>query len=129
MPLRLELKPYERLIINGAAIRNGDRRTSMLIETPAKLLRESDIIVESEADTSAKRIYVTLMVIYLADDPAAATTLLYQQLTELLALMPSAAEAILAVRDAVDAGTYYPALKAGKALIAHEARQPTPKAA
>ncbi len=25
MPLRIELKPNERLIINGALIRNGDR--------------------------------------------------------------------------------------------------------
>ncbi|MCJ2055172.1 flagellar biosynthesis repressor FlbT, partial [Methylobacterium sp. J-048] len=30
MGLRLTLKPFERLIINGAAIRNGDRPVSFL---------------------------------------------------------------------------------------------------
>ncbi len=59
MPLRLELKPLERLIINGALIRNGDRRSTFLIETQCKFLRESEIITESEADTACKQIHLT----------------------------------------------------------------------
>ncbi len=41
MALRIELKPQERLIINGALIRNGDRRSTFVIENQCKFLRES----------------------------------------------------------------------------------------
>ncbi len=121
MPMKLTLKPNERLIINGASIRNGDRRTTLMIETNAKLLRESDIITESEADTPTKRVYLTLMMIHLADQAAAAIDLLYRQLSEILAILPSAAAHVLAIRDAIDGGRFYPALKAGQGLIQHEA--------
>ena len=121
MALKLYLKPRERVIINGAMLRNGERRTEMHVETDARVLRETDIVLESEADTAAKRLYTTLMVIYLVDNPAEAITLFYAQSTEVLRRMPGAAPHLLAIRDAVDAGTFYPALKAGKKLIAYEA--------
>ena len=42
MPLKIELKPNERLIIGNAAIRNGERRASFVLETNTRFLRESD---------------------------------------------------------------------------------------
>ena len=54
MPLRLELKPYERLIINGALLRNGDRRSTFLIETQCKFLRESEIITFSRHEDAVR---------------------------------------------------------------------------
>src|SRR4051812_28783314 len=72
MPLKIELKPFERLIIGGASIRNGDRRSSFIIETNTKFLRETDIITESDADTACKRLYVTLEFVYLSDEPGEA---------------------------------------------------------
>ncbi len=67
MPLRIHLKPFERLIINGASLRNGERSTNLLIENTCKFLRESEIIPRSGADTACKRLCVTLQLIYLAD--------------------------------------------------------------
>ena len=58
MPLRIELKPNERLIINGALIRNGDRRSVFMIENQCKFLRESEIIFEAEADTERVRVAI-----------------------------------------------------------------------
>ncbi len=84
MPLRLELKPFERLIINGALLRNGERRSTFLIETQCKFLRESEIITESEADTACKQLHLTLTVIYLADDPAQGIDLFFRQATDLI---------------------------------------------
>ncbi|KNY22742.1 flagellar biosynthesis repressor FlbT [Methylobacterium sp. ARG-1] len=121
MPLRLELKPLERLIINGALIRNGDRRSTFLIETQCKFLRESEIITESEADTACKQIHLTLTVIYLADDPAAGIDLFFRQAGELIRLMPAAAPQIAAIAEAVEAGTFYPAIKLGRKLVEWEA--------
>ncbi|GJD96137.1 flagellar biosynthesis repressor FlbT [Methylobacterium iners] len=121
MPLRIELKPSERLIINGALIRNLDRRSTFLVETQCKLLRESEIIRESEADTPCKKLCVTLQVIYLADDPAEAENLFVLQSTEILQHMPSAAPYLLSIHDAIAAKQYHLAIKTGKKLIAHEA--------
>ncbi|ACL56484.1 flagellar biosynthesis repressor FlbT [Methylobacterium nodulans] len=120
MPLRITLKPHERLIINGAAIRNGDRAADLLIETQCRFLRESEIIRESEADTAAKRLCVTLQVIYLADNPAEVEDLLVRQSTEILRAMPSAAPYLLAIQDEVAARRYHRALKCGRDLVAHE---------
>jgi len=120
MPLRLELKPYERLIINGALIRNGDRRSTFLIETQSKFLRESEIITETEADTACKQIHLTLTVIYLADDPASGIDLFFQQAAELIRLVPAAAPQVAAIAEAVEAGTFYPAIKLGRKLVEWE---------
>ncbi|MCJ2117589.1 flagellar biosynthesis repressor FlbT [Methylobacterium sp. J-001] len=120
MPLRLELKPLERLIINGALIRNGDRRSTFLIETQCKFLRESEIITETEADTACKQIHLTLTVIYLADDPASGIDLFFQQAAELIRLVPAAAAQIAAIAEAVEAGTFYPAIKLGRKLVEWE---------
>jgi len=120
MPLRLELKPLERLIINGALIRNGDRRSTFLIETQSKFLRESEIITETEADTACKQIHLTLTVIYLADDPASGIDLFFQQAAELIRLVPAAAPQVAAIAEAVEAGTFYPAIKLGRKLVEWE---------
>jgi flagellar biosynthesis repressor protein FlbT len=120
MPLRITLKPHERLIINGAAIRNGDRAADLLFETQCRFLRESEIIRESEADTACKRLCVTLQVIYLADNPAEVEDLLVRQSTEILKAMPSSAPLLLAIQDEVAAKRYHRALKCGRELVAHE---------
>ena len=68
MPLKIELKPNERLLIGTIAIRNGDRRSRLVLETPARVLRGKDIILEHEADTPAKRLYFLLEAYYLSGD-------------------------------------------------------------
>jgi flagellar biosynthesis repressor protein FlbT len=120
MPLRLELKPNERLIINGALLRNGDRRSTFLIETQCKFLRESEIITESEADTACKQLHLTLTVIYLADDPAPGIDLFFRQATDLIRLVPAAAPQVAAIADAIEGGEHYRAIKLGRKLVEWE---------
>ena len=120
MPLKITLKPFERLIINGAAIRNGERSASLLIETQSKFLRESEIITEAEADTAAKRLCVTLQLIYLADNPIEAEDLFVRQATELMQAVPTTGSYILAIQDELAAGQYHRAIKRGRDLIAYE---------
>lgn len=121
MPLKIELKPFERLLIGNAAIRNGSRRSSFVIETVTKFLRESDVITESEADTACKRLYLTLTVIYLSDDPSEAENLFVVQASELMAAVPSTAPYLRDINDHVAAREFYRALKRGKDLIQYEA--------
>jgi flagellar biosynthesis repressor protein FlbT len=122
MPLKIELKPDERLIIGNAAIRNGSRRASFVIETNTKFLRESDIITASEADTPCKQLYFALMVMYLADDPTAAENSFVAQANALMEAAPSMRPFIAAIYEQVQAGEHYRALKRGKDLIAYEER-------
>ncbi|KMO19065.1 flagellar biosynthesis repressor FlbT [Methylobacterium platani] len=120
MPLRIHLKPNERLIINGAAIRNGERATSLLIENTCKFLRETEIIPESGADTACKRLCVTLQLIYLADHPLEADDLLVRQSLEILRSMPTSAPYLVAIHDELANRQYHRALKAGRELVAYE---------
>ncbi|KQP94794.1 flagellar protein FlbT [Methylobacterium sp. Leaf113] len=120
MPLKIELKPFERLLIGGTAIRNGSRRSSFVIETVTKFLRESDIILESEADTACKRLYVTLTVLYLADSTPEAEDLFITQANALMAAAPSMAPYLRDIHDFIAQGELYRALKRCKDLIQYE---------
>lgn len=68
MALKLSLKPGEKIVINGVVIQNGDRRSNMIIQNRASILREKDIMQEHEADTPAKRIYLTIMLMYMDEE-------------------------------------------------------------
>ena len=120
MPLKIDLKPFERLIINGALIRNGSRRSSLLVETECKFLRETEILHESEADTPAKRLCITLQVIYLSDDPIVATSLFHEQAVELLHAAPSMATFMTAIQQELEAKRHHAAIKRGRELILFE---------
>jgi len=70
MPLKLSLKPGEKFVLNGAVIANGDKRTSLIIQNKACVLREKDIMQAEEASTPARRIYFPIMMMYLDTDEA-----------------------------------------------------------
>jgi flagellar protein FlbT len=70
MPLKLSLKPGEKFVLNGAVLANGDKRTSLVIQNKACVLREKDIMQAEEANTPARRIYFPIMMMYLDPDEA-----------------------------------------------------------
>ena len=120
MALRITLKPRERLIINGALIRNGDRNADILIETSCRFLRESETIHESEVDTPCKQLWMTLQMIHLSEGPEDGFNLLFAQATEILKAMPSAAPYVAEISQALDEKHTHKALKVAKRLVRHE---------
>ena len=70
MPLKLSLKPGEKFVLNGAVLANGDKRTSLIIQNKACVLREKDIMQVEDADTPARRIYFPIMMMYLDSETA-----------------------------------------------------------
>ena len=68
MALKVELKPRERIIIGQVVIRNDEQRTRFFIEGDAPILREKDILTGASADTPAKKIYLAIQLMYLAQD-------------------------------------------------------------
>jgi flagellar biosynthesis repressor protein FlbT len=65
MPLKLSLKPGEKFVLNGAVVQNGDRRSALLLQNKASVLREKDIMQFEDATTPSRRIYFPVMMMYL----------------------------------------------------------------
>lgn len=63
--LVLKLAPYERILINGAVIENGVRRSRLNIVTPgANILRLRDAIHPDEANTPVRRVcYIAQLIL------------------------------------------------------------------
>lgn len=55
MPLKIELKPNERLIVGNALITNDRERTRLYIDGNVPILREKYILTEEQADTPCKK--------------------------------------------------------------------------
>ncbi|MEM8771124.1 MAG: flagellar biosynthesis repressor FlbT [Pseudomonadota bacterium] len=125
MALRLTLKPGERAAINGAVIVNGDRRTNLVIENKARVLREGDVIQPEEANTPAKRIYVPIMMMYL--DPSTKADMQPEYERRLLQFTRAVSDmdalgSCAAIGAHVANEEYYKALSVCRKLIEFEAK-------
>ena len=65
MPLKVRLKPSEKVVINGAVMTAGDNGATLVLHNKAALLRAKDILQEEDANTPAKRLYFMIMLMYL----------------------------------------------------------------
>ncbi len=83
--LVLKLRPAERIMINGAVIENGDRRTRLNVLTPkANVLRLRDAIHPDEANTPVKRVcYIAQLLLAGEAEPALARKQLLQGIEQL----------------------------------------------
>jgi flagellar biosynthesis repressor protein FlbT len=120
MALKIELKPNERIIIGMAVIRNGENRTRFFIEGEAPILREKDILTVATADTSAKRIYLAVQLMYLNGDIAGHNEVYFPLVKDFLTAAPSATSIIADINNHLLTGDFYKALKEAKKLIAFE---------
>ena len=70
MGLKLVLQPLERVVINGAVIRNPDKRYKLIfyVENKSNILRESDFMREEDASTPCRRLYYIGMLAMLDED-------------------------------------------------------------
>jgi len=123
MALKLSLKPDEKLVINGAVIANGDRRSTLIVHNKASILREKDIMQEQDVVSPAKRIYFPIMLMYMdggADNKYYDEFVL--RMTEFMNAIttPTAIETCVRIsRDVMDRN-YYKALINCKKLIVFE---------
>lgn len=120
MPLKLSLKPGETFILNGAVVRNGDRRGVLLLENKARVLREKDIMQPEEANTPTRRAYFAVMQMYLSgetDGPAYDRVM--RALADLIAVtpMPEERELIAEISANVAAGNLYKGLAKCRKLV------------
>jgi flagellar biosynthesis repressor protein FlbT len=121
MPLRVELKPFERIIIGESVIINSGSRTSFLIDGETPILREKDTVTAETADTPAKRLYHCVQTMYLKNDIARYKASYLGFISELESC-PGSSEVIAAVNHHVSTGALYKALKEIRKLMKREER-------
>jgi flagellar protein FlbT len=120
VPLRVELKPFERIVIGETVLVNSGTRTSFLIDGDAPILRERDTITAETANTPAKRLYLCLQTMYLKNDIPRYRTAYHGFLRELREANPGARVTIDAANAHVVAGALYNALREIRKLVKRE---------
>ncbi|QUS35938.1 flagellar biosynthesis repressor FlbT [Falsirhodobacter algicola] len=124
--LVLKLGPNERVLINGAVIENGDRRTRLTIRSPdVKILRLRDALHPDQVTTPVRRVcYIAQLMLSGDAEPGAGRRQLLcgiEQLSQALidqdsrSLLTQATAAALADQP-------YAALRALRALLPREER-------
>lgn len=119
--LVLKLAPYERILINGAVIENGVRRSRLNIVTPgANILRLRDAIHPEEVNTPVRRVCYIAQLVLSGDVDA---TEGHQQLTrgvdQLACALtdPESVSLLNRARGALHEGNTYQAMKALRQLL------------
>lgn len=124
--LVLKLSPKERVLINGAVIENGDRRSRLSIMTPnAKILRLKDAIHPSEANTPVRRVCYAAQLVLSGDaDPKETRLQLLRHIEELSQVLtdPDSRARLTQATDALLGDQHYQCLKALRALLPREDR-------
>jgi flagellar protein FlbT len=124
--LVLKLGPKERVLINGAVIENGDRRSRLSVVTPnANILRLRDAIHPEEVNTPVRRVcYIAQLVLSGdADVEIARIQLLrgIEQLSQVLTDSDSRRQLATASQAVLDQ-QFYQALRALRVLLPREDR-------
>ncbi|MFT4149082.1 MAG: flagellar biosynthesis repressor FlbT [Paracoccaceae bacterium] len=124
--LVIKLGPHERVLINGAVIENGDKRSRLAVMTPnAHILRLRDAIHPEQVNTPVRRVcYIAQLVLSGDADAAEARMQLLrgiEQLSQVLTDHDSRTQLSQAT-TAVLEGQHYQALKALRSLLPREER-------
>jgi flagellar biosynthesis repressor protein FlbT len=123
MPLRVELKPFERIIIGETVIINSGTRTSFLIDGEAPILREKDTVTAETANTPVKRLYLCVQTMYLKNDIPRYRAAYLGFLKDLREALPGSRDAIDAINNHISGGALYKALKEIRKLTKAEEQQ------
>lgn len=124
--LVLKLGPHERVLINGAVIENGERRTRFAVMTPnANILRLRDAIHPDEVNTPVRRVcYIAQLVLSGDVAPTEARMQLLRGIEQLSQALtdPDSRSLLAAASTAVLENQHYAALRALRALLPREER-------
>ncbi len=120
MPLKIELKPHESIIIGESLITNDGERTRFYIEGNVPILREKFILREKEANTPCKRIYFIVQQMYLSRGDSVLQNMYLEHVRDLQKAAPSLIPFIAPVTENIIDADYYSAIKNADKLIQKE---------
>lgn len=123
MPLKLDLKNGEKMIVNGAVLENVGANSQLLIHNQAAILREKEILTKNDAATPASRVYYELQCAYIFPESRSEHIKRFGQLLlDYASACPSASSIADSIREYVDNDELYKGLKETRKLIGHEVR-------
>ncbi|MGE5504095.1 MAG: flagellar biosynthesis repressor FlbT [Actinomycetota bacterium] len=121
MPLLIDLKPGEKIIINGAVLENAGSSTKLRILNDSSILRQKEIMTEDDSATPAARVYFHLQCAYIFPEKRDHYLELGQAfLAQYLEACPSAAPLAAELREEIAGDQLYKGLKTARKLLAHE---------
>ena len=120
MALKVELKPFERIIIGESVITNSETRAHFLIDGEAPILREKDILTAETANSPVKRVYLCVQQMYLEKDLAKYQELYMGFVKDLLEAVPSFRPQIEAASKLILSDQLYTSLKEIRKLVRME---------
>jgi flagellar protein FlbT len=124
--LVLKLGPKERVLVNGAVIENGDRRSRLSILTPnANILRLRDAIRPDEVTTPVRRVCYIAQLILSGDADADEGRIQLMRGVEQLSQVLTDDDSRQQLSDATEAfieGEFYRGLKRLRSLLPREDR-------
>ena len=114
MPLKIRLKPNERLVVNGAVLRNNEGEViELMVENRANLMRERDIVRPEQVEDTLSATYLALQMLYLQPDPDGAQRAAFMRMAAHAyagATAEQVREDLMEVVNLVGQGDYYRAL-------------------
>jgi len=121
MPLTIDFKSGDRLIVNGAVVENVGSNAKLLVHNQAMILRGREVISEEDSNTPASRVYFTLQCAYIFPERQSYYMELFEKLLdEYAAACPSAKPLAEEILSLTQENNFYKALKVSFKLIRHE---------
>lgn len=120
MPLKIELKPHESIIIGESLITNDGERTRFYIEGNVPILREKFILREKETNTPCKRVYFVVQQMYLSRGDDKLQDMYLEYVRDLQKAAPSLIPYIAPVTENIINSDYYSAIKNADKLLKKE---------
>lgn len=121
MPLRLTLKPNERLILNGCVLRNGPRRLDIEIENRADVLRGAEMLDAQSAQTPVRRLAYQIQIALVSEEHRSAySAQICADIKALRIALPRFETVWPEIEGHVRDAEFYRAFRALAPIIAHE---------
>jgi len=121
VPLLIDFKSGDKIIINGAVIENAGASSKVLLHNHAAILRGREVLSDAESKTPASRAYFALQCAYMFPDKKDDHLKLFDGLlSDYMDACPSAKSIGEAIRVELGDSQLYKALKATQRLIKHE---------
>jgi len=121
VPLSIDFKSGDKIIINGAVIENLGSNSKISVHNQAAILRGKEVLSAEDSNTPASRIYFALQCAYIFPQNEGEYIDAYRKLLdEYVTACPSAQPIADKVRGFVDDGKLYRGLKEAQQLIHHE---------
>ena len=124
MPLKLTLKPNEKILIGTAVITNAGPKSELIVQNTVPVLRERDIITEDKADTLVKKIYFVILEMYVdSKNESSYHSIYFKLVKELFNACPDQVvlAMVMEISQKILECSHYQALKACRKLLNFEA--------